>query len=464
MKDTFKNIIQKHGKLLVIMCILVPLVLIFITLFIVWIFDYTGLQVPGRQEMWLGYMGAILGGMFTLSGVLLTIFWQDEENLEQKRKECMPILGFDVCYDDTKQGDKIDAILTLDDGEIITSSFPNFKKIHVAYVKITTLSNACAFDFVIEDIAINGTVISKGSAFAPAKRRIAIGESTTIAFNYPNETSNLWCVARFSYKDILGNLYYQDLPFTYAERECRKKEKWKIEQNVEIRDVKTPILTKTNIYSFSECLKEYDDYHVFSGGQMPIGINSSCKQESSDKEQRQKIAKRTLNNIDEKEYDFDANLQRAVYCYVFCIRNKNSKSLPKELKFDSYQEWKLNLISKYKSYSIGDLEEFSRHLRHRARNNEPSKISLEVLFPVILSIGLTFFTNSFMELNTTKGVSQLQSVMIVILSVLIWAIGMAIIIWTTIQPIWENHNTAIFFEDYKEVIDEIIEIKKTENA
>lgn len=260
--EVTKHIIFKYNKILAISFILIPVSLILVTLFTVWLFDFLGIHVPGSREMWLGYIGAILGGMFTLSGVLLTIWVQKEDNLEQKRKEYMPILGFDVCYDSTKRGDKVDAILTLDSGELISSGFPNFKKVHVAYVKIKTLSNACAFDFVIEDVAINGTLVPKGSAFAPARVRIAVGERTTIAFNFPNATNDLWCVVRFSYKDLLGNVYYQDFPFIYYERTCKKKEKWEIEQNIEIRDIKGPLLVKDKGISLTQCLCNYDDYDV----------------------------------------------------------------------------------------------------------------------------------------------------------------------------------------------------------
>lgn len=249
---------KKHIKEL-LGCILAAVTIVILVLIMVLSFEYLEIHVPGTREMWIGLIGAISGGTFTLFGVLITLFQKEEADNEQKRLENMPILGFEICW--CKNG--ADTILTFTGEEIITSGFPDFENMKIYCIEIKTVNGLGVFNFTVEDCVINGRKILLGNAFNPAKRRIVMGESTTFVFNYSEELkSNIFCIVRFSYEDIFGNKYYQDLPFTYTEAITNIRDNM-IKQFIEIRDIKQPVLVNANIKNLEDVAKEYIDYEAF---------------------------------------------------------------------------------------------------------------------------------------------------------------------------------------------------------
>lgn len=253
--------LKRHGKEL-IGCIGAAIGIVILLLVMVWIFECFGIHVPGSREMWIGLIGAVIGGAFTLFGVLITIFKQEDSDNEQKRLEYMPILGFEVHF---TRNNSADYILTYTRDGLTTSGFPGFEKMDVMHIAIKTVNNLPVFDFTIEGCAINGKEISLTSAFNPLKIRIVSGEFTTVMFNYAESLdTNSFCIIRFSYKDIFGNRYYQDLPFIYDEYDLETSLNIR-RQGLEIRDIKQPILVNQNTKSLEESAKEYMDYEVFCG-------------------------------------------------------------------------------------------------------------------------------------------------------------------------------------------------------
>lgn len=252
------DMLKKHkNELIGLVGATVGIVLLLLVL--VWIFEYFEIHVPGTREMWIGLIGAVTGGAFTLFGVLITIFKQEDSNNEQKRLENMPILGFEIC----EGNNGADWILTYTKDGLITSGFPDYEKMDIMNIAVKTVNNLPVFDFTIEGCAINGKEILLTSAFNPSKIRIVSGEFTTVIFNYAeNLDTNIFCIIRFSYKDIFGNKYYQDLPFTYYEYELETNLNIR-RQGLEIRDIKQPILINQNTGSLEESAKAYVDYEAF---------------------------------------------------------------------------------------------------------------------------------------------------------------------------------------------------------
>lgn len=252
--------LKKHGKE-IIFCILCSVVVVFGVLGLVYICEYFNIHVPGSREMWIGFLGAVIGGCFTLIGVLITIYKQEEVEAENRRLENMPILGFKVC-----EGKKeANTLYTYIDEEIITTAFCLYQQKEWVVIEVSVTNEKCAFDFIVEQVVINGKEIRLGSTFNPSKERINVGESTSIAFDDEViNNCNFWCVMRTSYKDIFGNKYYQDLPFTYMETSWGKigDEEQRI-QMIDIRDIKQPILVETNKKSLHDSLTEYIDYETF---------------------------------------------------------------------------------------------------------------------------------------------------------------------------------------------------------
>lgn len=61
--------LKKHKKELM-MCCIIPILIVVLVLALVSIFEVYGIHVPGSREMWIGFIGSIIGGAFTLIGVL----------------------------------------------------------------------------------------------------------------------------------------------------------------------------------------------------------------------------------------------------------------------------------------------------------------------------------------------------------------------------------------------------------
>lgn len=260
--------IKKHGKELATW-IVIPVVVVLILLFIVYVFERYGIHVPGSREMWIGLIGAVLGGMFTMIGVLITIYKQEEQNQEDKRLEYMPILAFEIVEPDrirVDDGDMIydeplfDGTLSCLGGELCTTAFQFVEEKLCKAIQISILNNTCVFDFTIDGCLIDGKEIQKGDAFSPAMRRIVTGEKYRLILDNGeySERNEFWLI-RFIYKDIFGNKYYQDLPIQYLERDNEGI----VEQEIEIRDIKAPVFYRDKMKCLEESAKEYCDYKEF---------------------------------------------------------------------------------------------------------------------------------------------------------------------------------------------------------
>ena len=236
-------------------CMMISVVIVLLLLGMVAVFEYLEIHVPGSREMWIGLIGAVLGGAFTLIGVRITLYHQKESNEENRRLEYMPILGFEAIMSETDP----ELILTITEEGVITSGFFCLKQKICSQIEIKTINHNCVFDFQIEGCAVNGKKIASGSAFYPAKRRLTDKEATSIVFDYDINT-NVFCLLRISYKDVFGASYYQDLPFTYAETIYDGEDR--VRQIVELRDVKAPTLQK-DAKDLEEAVKDYLDYKVF---------------------------------------------------------------------------------------------------------------------------------------------------------------------------------------------------------
>ena len=252
-----EGVLAKHKREL-LGCGLIVIVIVLGLLLVVWGFEYLGIDVPGSREMWIGFIGAVIGGAFTLFGVLITLYKQEETETERKRLENMPIIGFEADYGEEES----DSTLTYIDGELITSGFNLYVAKKFVTIKMKVLNNVCAFNYTIVGCAINGKNIPCGSSFAPRIDRIAVGECITFSFDVGDViTTNIFCVVRFSYEDIFGNKYYQEFPFTYFESNMLNEKKTK--QIIEIRDIKPPIFVSGDNRTIEETSKEYGDYETF---------------------------------------------------------------------------------------------------------------------------------------------------------------------------------------------------------
>lgn len=176
------------------------------------------------------------------------------------------------------------------------------------------------------------------------------------------------------------------------------------------------------------------------------------------KVKKSKKAKRTLEYIGERWHNFDFKLEQSIYYYVCCLRGRGRtlRKLDKELKFESYQEWKQYIWDKYKSVDKDKLIEFSRYLNHRIRIIKPDHEYRNIVITVILT--LVFTKLAQMDLNTKINFSDISGLVMFMLgiSIIIIILLLSLVIFQTFLPILNDSVEENFLKDYKEIIDEII--------
>lgn len=101
------------------LCFGITVGIIILLLIITSIFEYLNIHVPGSREMWIGLTGAVIGGAYTMFGVLITIFKQEEETTENLRLSNLPVLGFKVL---NYQPDDVMQTISFIDGELSTTA------------------------------------------------------------------------------------------------------------------------------------------------------------------------------------------------------------------------------------------------------------------------------------------------------------------------------------------------------
>lgn len=190
--------------------------------------------------------------------------------------------------------------------------------------------------------------------------------------------------------------------------------------------------------------------------------------------------KKRLNYDYEKEYN--------IYKYL-CggMRRKwQEKRIPKERRFEAYSTWKEYVISRYETSELDKLKEFHKYLNSCSRIEKSVKgIINAFLLPLCVAFITTILTNS----GWTKIFSAIQEIMsniieeygenpeIIILSIVVETIlivllvvVVALLIFVPSRFIMKDIlKTAIsegeieaFYEDYIEIIDEVIAQKETE--
>ena len=269
--------IKKHKKE-IMACLVAPVIIVLLLLGLVVLFEYFQIHVPGTREMWIGLIGAVIGGAFTLIGVLITIYKQEDVEEEKRRMENMPILIFQPC----RNQQEANATYSYCDGEMITSGFGIYENKEWVTIIIKTAKNAVAFDFVPVEIIIDGKSVPLGSAWNPTKERIVMGCETSFAIDISLESrADTFCVIRYKYSDLFGNQYYQDLPLIYSEssqvgpRGTKRSKQW-----IEIRDIKPPIYIKEGYTEHNIDITCFSDYEVWGNkrSEKKMEVQEKCIQ------------------------------------------------------------------------------------------------------------------------------------------------------------------------------------------
>ena len=156
-----------------------------------------------------------------------------------------------------------------------------------------------------------------------------------------------------------------------------------------------------------------------------------------------------------KIFNFDISREKAIYKYL-CREKIGSleRKLILNYKFDSYFQWKNYVVEKYKAYSVNSLTEFSRYFNYNIRKQGEMKGALGLfLSPVAACIVAQMLDKEFYNTD------QFWNVVIYILLLIM----LAWVIRKNIELSVEDKMNSAFFEDYKEIIDELIAEKLSTN-
>lgn len=165
--------------------------------------------------------------------------------------------------------------------------------------------------------------------------------------------------------------------------------------------------------------------------------------------------KRVRRKLDVKNtFQFDEELELAVYRYV-CnekltyrswkkIRNKYSN-------IQSYTEWKKYIVERYDKYTIEQLTEFQRYLNYminikKSANNFGTTVWCTAILSAMVSVAFNFLIS-----ETDWFEILYKSIIIVIL--------LPRLLKSTYKLVAADDCVCNMYEDYKEIIDELISNK-----
>lgn len=122
-------------------------------------------------------------------------------------------------------------------------------------LELYTANKKPVFDFRLDDFyVLNGKTEDKCCFFTTQKRLVEEEKDRYMLF-FENISQNFLVLYRFSYQDLYGNKYVQDIPVTIAQYTDTQ-------QSAEIRDIKAPVLV-ADALTLKETVKCYSDYEAF---------------------------------------------------------------------------------------------------------------------------------------------------------------------------------------------------------
>lgn len=239
----------------VVLSFLSAVIITMLLLLLVIVFEKYNIHVPGSREMWIGLIGALLGGAYTLLGVQLTLNHQAEADYENQRLTNLPILKIDVIYKALEEHHG--GIFTLDGSEVYTSGFPKNEKKKYPIIELSLANDKPAFDVCIDSCATREQMdVIQNAAYAPVKCRLVSNECVKSMFwiqdSSEYESLNILGIIRIGYSDIFGNKYYQDAAFSYVEGTTES------DAELEITETRIPVSADKSAPSLRErILEEY---------------------------------------------------------------------------------------------------------------------------------------------------------------------------------------------------------------
>lgn len=209
------------------------------------------IHIISGNSTWIGLIGALAGGVYTMAGVLLTLYKQDEDDKSQKRLEYMPILTFQL-INELPEAINIWQITCVSEEALIHNK-PDHRQIGLKYIRISVINCDCAFEVKIDGCAINGKCIQLHETIKNTDLFLIKDNEYYLGF-YDVDPEEKCYTIRFAFRDIFGNKYIQDLPLLCrAESEgCMGRQI----QHIQFKNAQPPVLASEAI-PLDEVSKKY---------------------------------------------------------------------------------------------------------------------------------------------------------------------------------------------------------------
>lgn len=174
-----------------------------------------------------------------------------------------------------------------------------------------------------------------------------------------------------------------------------------------------------------------------------------------------RIFKKKSRRLDEEYYNFSTYEEKNIYRYLCCkhIRRKELSKIPELHKFHKYHEWYDYIEKKYGNCSIDGLVEFWHFLNQKSRNVKPKYEYWTLCIPV----GLTLIVNEIFDLTLKFSDIKINCLSDKIIAFVVYMIVVAIfakIVMMIMKSLFDQYDDSCFYEDYKAIIDDLIEKKK----
>lgn len=180
--------------------------------------------------------------------------------------------------------------------------------------------------------------------------------------------------------------------------------------------------------------------------------------------------KACLNQMGIDEFDFDLNQELEGYRYLFghAVDEKMFNRCKNEEKYSSYGQWKKSIRKKYENRDKEYLQYFSKYLEQRLCNLDSSKTAQNIVGSVLVTLLLDKFFDKILDFKMgdeqmLQGLYSAGKIIIFIIFVIICIIVICALVYNCIDPIWRRGIRGKFLNDYKEIIDTLIE-DKNENT
>lgn len=189
--------------------------------------------------------------------------------------------------------------------------------------------------------------------------------------------------------------------------------------------------------------------------------NVGESKENSKIVKNKRIFKKKSRRLDEEYYNFSTYEEKLIYRYLCCkhIRRKELSKIPELHKFHKCHEWYDYIEKKYGNCSIDGLVEFWHFLNQKSRNVKPKYEYWTLCIPV----GLTLIVNEIFDLTLKFSDIKINCLSDKIIAFVVYMIVVAIfakIVMMIMKSLFDQYDDSCFYEDYKAIIDDLIEKKK----